>query len=77
MTQVHFRCCNAQGMFIDRCSAAVSDLAELREQAAGVMQSLIMEPSAEDWRGWFLHVDDDLGDEILVVPFASMLGKPH
>jgi hypothetical protein len=28
-------------------------------------------------RGWFLHVNDDLGDELFVVPFAFVLGKPH
>jgi hypothetical protein len=36
-----------------------------------------MAPNSEDWRGWILHANDDLGDEILTVPFASMLGKPH
>jgi hypothetical protein len=24
-----------------------------------------------------LHVNDDLGDELFVVPFAFVLGKPH
>jgi len=28
-------------------------------------------------RGWVLQVSDDCGDEILIVPFASVLGKPH
>lgn len=77
MTQVHFRCCNAQGISMERCSAAVSDLAEAREHAAGVVRSLIMKPGSEDWRDWFLHVNDDLGEEIFVMPFASVLGKPH
>ena len=31
----------------------------------------------EDWRDWTLHVSDELNDEILVVPFSSMLGKLH
>jgi hypothetical protein len=34
-------------------------------------------PNAEDWRGWVLHVSDDLGEEIFAVSFASILGRPH
>jgi hypothetical protein len=41
------------------------------------VRSLIKARSLEDWRGWVLHVNDDLGDELFVVPFAFMLGKPH
>jgi hypothetical protein len=33
--------------------------------------------SLEDWRGGVPHVNDDLGDELFIVPFAFMLGKPH
>lgn len=77
MAQVYFHCSNAQQALIDQSGAAVDDLAEAREHAARVMRSLIMTPSPHDWRGWVLHVSDDLGDEILTVPFASVLGKPH
>jgi hypothetical protein len=77
MAQVYFRCSNTEGVMLDRCSAAVRDLAEAREHAAIVVQSLIKTPNLEDWRRWFLHVIDDLGEEIFVVPFASVLGKLH
>ncbi len=77
MAQVYFHCSNTQGVLVDQCGAAVGDLAEAREHAALVVRSLIMAPSLEDWRGWALHVSDDLGDEIFIVPFASELGKPH
>jgi hypothetical protein len=62
---------------IDRRGTAVGDLAEAREHADRVMRSLIMKPSPEDWRGWVLHANDELGGEIFAVPFASVLGKPH
>jgi hypothetical protein len=55
----------------------VNNLAEARDHAAGVVRSLIMEQSAEDWRDWVVHVSDDFDDEILVVPFAAVLGRPH
>jgi hypothetical protein len=45
--------------------------------AACVVRSLISARSAEDWRSWVLHVIDDLGDELFVVPFAFVLGKVH
>jgi hypothetical protein len=77
MAQVYFHCSNTHGALLDRRGAAVDDLAAAREHAALVMRSMISAPSMEDWRGWVLHVSDDLGDEILVLPFASMLGKPH
>ncbi len=77
MAQVYFHCSNTEGALIDQCGAAVGDLAEAREHAALFVHSLIMAPTPEDWRGWVLHVSDDLGDEILTVPFASVLGKPH
>jgi hypothetical protein len=37
----------------------------------------VMAPNTEDWRGWELRVTDALGDEIFIIPFASVLGKPH
>jgi hypothetical protein len=77
MAQIYFHCSTAEGVLIDRSGAALGDLAEARDHAALVVQSLIMAPSLEDWRGWVLHVSDDCGDEILIMPFASMLGKPH
>jgi hypothetical protein len=77
MAQVYFHCTSMQGVMIDRCAAAVGDLAEARERAALLVLSLIMAPSLEDWRGWVLHVSNDIGEEIFAVSFASVLGKPH
>jgi hypothetical protein len=77
MAQVYFHCTSTDGALLDRRGAAVDDFAEAHKHAALVMQSLISAPSMEDWRDRVLHVSDELGDEILAVPFASMLGKPH
>ena len=77
MAQVYFHCSNTDGVWIDQRGATVGNLAEAREQAALVVQSLIAAPSQEDWRDWILHVSDDLDEEIFNVPFASLLGKPH
>jgi hypothetical protein len=77
MTQVFFHCSNAKEVLVDRCGAAVDDLAEARDHAASVVRSITMARSLEDWRDWVLHVNDDLGEELFVVPFAFVLGKPH
>jgi len=77
MAQVYFHCSHKQGVLIDQCGTTVADLVEAREQAANVVQSLIASPSLEDWRGWILHVSDDAGEEIFVLPFTSFIGKPN
>ncbi len=77
MTQVYFHCSTPQGVVIDRRGAAVEDLTDARAHADRVVRSFIMKASAEDWRGWVLHVSDDLDEEIFVMPFALALGKPH
>ena len=77
MAQVYFHCSSAREVRVDQLGAVVSDLAEARDYAACVVRSMIMEASAQDWRDWVVHVSDDFDDEILVVPFASVLGKPH
>jgi hypothetical protein len=77
MTQVYFHCSSSGGVWIDRSGQAVSDLAEARDRAACIVRSLIMERGTEDWRDWVLHVNDDFDEEIFVLPFAFVLGKPH
>jgi hypothetical protein len=77
MTKVYFHCASDRQVLIDRSLTEVGDLTEAREYAARVVQSLITAPSLEDWRKWALHVSDDLGNEIFVVPFVAVLGKPN
>jgi hypothetical protein len=75
VVQVYFHCSNPRGALIDQSGAAVGDMTDARDHAACVVRSLIMTANAEDWRDWVLHVSDDLGEEILAMPFASLLGK--
>ena len=77
MTQVYFHCSNPQGTLLDRRGAIVDDLTEARDQATSVVKSLTMSNSPEDWRKWVLHVSDNLGEELFIVPFSFVLGKPH
>ncbi|MGV7212561.1 DUF6894 family protein [Bradyrhizobium sp. UFLA05-112] len=77
MTQVYFLCSNTKKVFVDPLEVAVNDLAEARDHVTRVVQSFTKELSLEDWRDWVLHVIDDEGDELFVVPFTFVLGKPH
>jgi hypothetical protein len=66
MTQVYFHCSHPRGVLLDGLSIAVDDLAQARDRAACVVHSLTRTHSAEDWRNWILHVNDDLGDELFI-----------
>jgi uncharacterized protein DUF6894 len=77
MTQLYFHCSNTEHALIDRRGAGVADLIEAKDHATSVVRAMISAPNLQDWRGWMLHVSDDLGDEIFVLPFDSMLGKAN
>jgi uncharacterized protein DUF6894 len=77
MAQAVFRCSNAQGHVIDGRVASVDDLTEAREYAARVARSLIAIPNSRDWRECNMSVRDDLGEEVFMMPFSSIIGKPH
>ena len=77
MLLIYFHCSNPKDALIDRCGAAVGDLSEARDRAVSVVRSLIMSHNLKDWRGWVLHVSDDLGDELFAVPFVFVLGRPQ
>ncbi len=77
MAQAVFRCSNAQGHVIDGRVATVDDLIEAREYATLVARSLIASPTLRDWRSCYMSVSDDLGEEIFVMPFSSIIGRLH
>jgi hypothetical protein len=77
MAQVYFRCLSPSGELVNHSVAVVNDLPELREYAARLVRTLISRPDLEDWRQWALHVSDDLGQDLLRLPFSAFLGRPH
>ncbi len=77
MTQVFFHCSNARGVLMDRRGTSVASLSEACEAATSMMRSLVATVSMEDWRDWAVHVSDEAGEEIVILPFAFVLGKPN
>ena len=77
MGRLYFHCSHARGTLIDRHGTAIADLAEARDYATSIVHSLLMTRSSEDRRSWVLHVLDDGGDEVLVMPFTYVIGPPH
>jgi hypothetical protein len=77
MTQIYFRCSNNGRTLPDGYTVAVEHLTEACELAVQIIRSHIKLPGPQDWRSFLLHVCDELGDELFVVPFAFVLGRPH
>jgi len=77
MTHVYFHCSNPERTVLDPRGSEVEDLTEAREHAVRVVREFVSRRSADDWRAWTLHVADEDGEEIFVMPFACVLGRPH
>lgn len=77
MTQVYLHCANTRGVLMDRRGTAVADLTEACDAATCAVRSMVSTISLEDWRDWTMHVSDEAGEEIFVLPFAFALGQPH
>lgn len=77
MTNISIQCSTGRGSLLDRRVAVVDDIVDARDYAVRVARSLVAIPNSRDWRECWLKVVDDLGDELFVVPFASIIGKPH
>lgn len=77
MTEVYFHYSNADQLLIDSRGATVNNLSDACAHAHRLVHAMMMKPNTEDWRGWELHVTDELGEEIFVIPFSSAIGKLH
>jgi hypothetical protein len=75
--QVYFHCSNTKGVLVDQRGATVADLMEAVEEASNVVRARVASPDLVDWRDWVLHVSDEAGEELFVMPFAFVIGKPN
>jgi hypothetical protein len=77
MTRVYFHCCSTDEVFLDRRGADVEDLVEAHQRAVRVVQQFVNSHGPHDWRTWTLHVSDESGEELFLMPFSYTLGKPN
>jgi hypothetical protein len=77
MAHVFFHCAGSDELVLDRRGSEVEDLSEAHACGMRVMNALMSNRDAHDWRDWTLHASDEEGDEIFLMSFASLLGKPH
>jgi hypothetical protein len=77
MATLYFHCVGKEEALIDRSGSDVDDLYDARARAFQVIQSFLRSEGPQDWREWTVHVSDDEGEELLLVPFTSVLGRLH
>ncbi len=77
MTHYYFHCTSETQAVVDRRGSQLEDLSDARARAFAIIQSMVTSTGSEDWRDWMVHVSDDEGEEILSVPFASVVGRLH
>ena len=75
MAQLYFHCSSARVVDIDQCGTDLDDLIEARDHAAQVVRSLVTTPASKIGANWVLHVSDELGEEVFIMPFSALLGR--
>ena len=77
MATLYFHCVGTQGALLDRSGSDMKDMCDARARAFRVIQTIVNSLGPEDWRDWSVYVRDGDGDELMRVPFATVLGRPH
>ena len=76
MRQVSFCCATSRGTVLHRCVAEVKNLSEARRYAAAFARSIVAAAAAQDWAKCRMHVRDEQGDELFVMPFWPAASRP-
>jgi hypothetical protein len=77
MTHVYFHCSNAGQIVLDPRGVEVEDLVEAHERATQMVRAFVASIGPDDWRAWTLHVSDEDGEDLFLMPFACVVGRPH
>jgi len=76
MARLCFRCASSGGIEIDQHLADVEDWFAARDYAIELVRSRIAAAPPQNWRKHRLHVENERGEELFVLPFWSTLCKP-
>jgi len=77
MTHVYFHCSSSERVLLDQNGSDVEDRLEEHVRAKQIVQQFVSSQTPDDWRAWTMHVSDENGDDIFLMPFAYVLGRPH
>lgn len=77
MARVYFHCSGVNEVIVDRHGSEIDHLGDAHDRALEVVHSFIATTGSEDWRDWIVHVSDDEGEELFVLPFARVIGRLH
>jgi hypothetical protein len=77
MTHVYFHCSNAERFVSDPRGTDVEDLIEAHRRAADVVREFAGRLGPQDYRTWALHLSDGDGNELFLMPFWCVVGRPH
>lgn len=77
MTHVYFHCSNAERMVFDPLGVEVEDFVDAHQRAAQMVRAFVSSIGPDDWRTWTLHVSDEDGEDIFLMPFSCVVGRPH
>jgi hypothetical protein len=77
MARVYFHCSDDLTVLLDRRGSDLDDLTDIHQCAVQVAHSCIATTAADDWRDWTVHVSNDDGEEIFMLPFIAVIGRLH
>ncbi len=78
MAHLYFHCTNADESLIDRRGRTMRNLKQARAYAADVARQVMTAADGlSDFRDWRVHIADEAGEELLLVPFAFVRPTKH
>ncbi|HYF53502.1 MAG TPA: hypothetical protein VEA41_04525 [Salinarimonas sp.] len=78
MAHLYFHCTNAHEALRDRAGRDVPSLAEAHREALALARLVMDRVSGlGDFRDWRIHVEDEEGSELMLVPFTFARAELH
>ncbi len=78
MTRFYFHCTGSDWVLVDDSGTELPDLVDAHARALGIARRVMSTAAGgDDCREWLVHVSDEEGWEMFVVPFAEVIGRLH
>jgi hypothetical protein len=78
MAHLYFHCTNSSEVLPDMRGRELDSLGDAQAEAVEIAR-LVMACATglTDFRDWLIHVEDDEGDEVMVLPFTFVRARAH